>query len=107
MTRPELEEWFDTTGRLLLNRFYHRLQEYKKGLQFRNGGNAVIKLREIDYKVLELIKKGTKDTNALMERTGYGRRTIHQSIHKMIDAGMIVALGKGRSTTYQELSKGA
>lgn len=99
MVNPELEQWFDTTGKLLLDRFYHRLQEYKKGLQFRGGMS--VKLNETETLVYHFIQKGTKDTNGLMGRTGKTRRTVLLAIHKLEDAGLVEKVGTARFVTYK------
>lgn len=99
MAKPELEEWFDTVGEQMLKDFWIRLYQYKKNLQFR-GGNTV-KLNETESKVYEFIKKGTKDTNALMIRTGKARMVVLKAINKLVDAGMVEKVGTARFVTYK------
>lgn len=96
---PDLEEWFSTNGEQLLKDFWIRLHQYKKNLQFRGGQG--VKLNETESKVYEFIRKGTKDTNALMIRTGKSRRVVLEAVHKLVDAGMVEKVGTARFVTYK------
>lgn len=67
----------------------------------------MIKLTQTEQKVLEFISKGTKDSKALMLRTGFTRRPITQAIRKLIDNGLVQQEGSSRSTVYKPTNKGA
>lgn len=105
MANPELEQWFATTGKEILDRFYHRLNEYKKGLQFRGG--VSVKLNETEAMVYKFIQKGTKDTNGLADRTGLKLRTVRTAIHKLLDAGLVEKVGAARLVTYKAKEESA
>lgn len=53
-----------------------------------------------EQKLYELIKKGSKDSNALVARTGYSYSTIHQTVKRLIAKGLVTKVGASKATTY-------
>lgn len=60
----------------------------------------MIELNETQAKIYGMIKKGTKDTNALMARTGLARGGVMACIQHLIKHGMVYRQGVKNQTTY-------